>query len=63
MKQKQEPNRLTKKDNLVELIFANTTKALNYFPFTLFTFIFLSFKALFEAEHDHKGRTKVLKVP
>lgn len=38
MKQKQEPNRLTKKDNLVELIFANTTKALNYFPFTLFSF-------------------------
>lgn len=62
MKQKQEPNHLTKKDNLVELIFANTTKALDYFPFTLFTLIFLSFKALSEAEHDLKSRIKALKV-
>lgn len=40
MKQKQKPNHLTTKDNLVGLIFTNTTKALDYFPFTLFTLIF-----------------------
>lgn len=60
MKQKQIPNHPPKKDNLVELIFANTAKAFNYFLFTLFTLIFLSFKALCEAEHDLKGKTKVL---
>lgn len=60
MKQKQKPNHLTMKDNLVGPIFANTTKALDYFPLTLFTLIFLSFKALSEAEHDLKGRIKVL---
>lgn len=31
MKQKQKLNHLTQKDNLLELIFANTTKALDYF--------------------------------
>lgn len=60
MKQKQNPHHLTKKDNLVELTFANTTKALDYFPFTLFTLIFLSFKALSEAERDLQGKIKVL---
>lgn len=60
MKQKQKFNHLTQKDNLLELIFANTTKALDYFPFTLFTLIFLSFKVLSEAEQDLKGKIKVL---
>lgn len=60
MKQKQKRNHVTKKDILVELTFATTTKALDYFPFTLFILIFLSFKALSEAEHDLQSKIKFL---
>lgn len=59
MKQNQKPNHPTEKDNLAELIFASTTKALDYFPFTLFTLSFLSFRTLSEAEHGLKGRLAI----